>query len=228
MWRRVNEYPWTAVMMLALVLPGCGAEETPATTEQAPVQEQVGSTELPEGHPPTRPPAQTTGLPEVSPTAGTGGAGLTWTAPPTWNEEAPSSSMRRAQYRIPSESGDGQCVVFYFGPGQGGDIDSNVNRWADEFEQSDGSSSRDLMTRREMDVGGVPVTVVEVTGSHSGGMSPMAGGGQKKEGQMLIGAIASGPDANWFFKCTGPEMTMRFEAEAIEGMLRSLRSGVGT
>ena len=59
-------------------------------------------------------------------------------------------------------------------------------------------------------------------------MSPMAGGGQKKEGQMLIGAIASGPDANWFFKCTGPEVTMRTEAEAINGMLRSLRSGAGT
>ena len=29
--------------------------------------------------------------------------------------------MRRAQYRISGSGGDAECVVFYFGPGQGGD-----------------------------------------------------------------------------------------------------------
>ena len=27
----------------------------------------------------------------------------------------PSSSMRRAQYRVPGAGGDAECVVFYFG-----------------------------------------------------------------------------------------------------------------
>ena len=84
-----------------------------------------------------------------------------------------------------------------------------------------------MVRRRELPETSVPVTIVEVTGIHSGGMSPVTSG-EKKEGQMLLGAIASGPDANWFFKCTGPKATMRAEVGNFESMLRSLESGNGS
>jgi hypothetical protein len=41
---------------------------------------------------------------------------------------------------------------------------------------------------------------------------------------MLLGAIAQGPDANWFFKFTGPAGTVRAQRAAFEGMIRSLKS----
>jgi hypothetical protein len=40
---------------------------------------------------------------------------------------------------------------------------------------------------------------------------------------MLLGAIAEGPDAPWFFKFTGPEATVRAQRQAFVGMMRSLR-----
>ena len=47
--------------------------------------------------------------------------------------------MRHAQYRVPGGNGDGECIVFYFGPGEGGDPMSNARRWAGQFDQPDGS-----------------------------------------------------------------------------------------
>jgi hypothetical protein len=67
------------------------------------------------------------------------------------------------------------------------------------------------------------VLQVEVTGIYTGGgmamgMPPAA----EKPGYMLLGAIAEGPDANWFFKFTGPEATVRANRAAWERMLNSL------
>ena len=207
------------VVLLGLALlatVACGGRRESTGTEER--QTGEASSLLPEEHP-SLTPSSDMSLPPVAPTAGTGDAGLTWGVPEGWSEETPSSSMRRAQYRLPSETGDGQCVVFYFGPGEGGDVEANVMRWADEFGQPDGRSSRDADgATRNWQANECPSDdSSEVTGVHSGGMSPMTGGGQKKEGQMLLGAIASGPDANWFFKCTGPEATMRAEAKRFRG-----------
>ena len=72
------------------------------------------------------------------------GQGVVWTAPPGWTVETPSSSMRRAQYRIAGPGGEAECVVFYFGPGQGGDAKANVARWAGQFRDAGGPKTRDL------------------------------------------------------------------------------------
>ncbi len=42
-------------------------------------------------------------------------------------------------------------------------------------------------------------------------------------GAGLLGAIAQGPDANWFFKLTGPEATLQEQRKAFEALYRSLR-----
>jgi hypothetical protein len=68
------------------------------------------------------------------------------------------------------------------------------------------------------------VLLIEVTGTYGGG-GPMMGGGEPQPDSMLLGAVAEGPDANWFFKLTGPEETVRAQREAFEAMVRSLRQG---
>jgi hypothetical protein len=45
----------------------------------------------------------------------------------------------------------------------------------------------------------------------------------QKPGYMLLGAIASGPDAPWFFKFTGPAETVRSQREAFLDMMESIR-----
>jgi hypothetical protein len=163
-------------------------------------------------------------VPPPAPGSGTGATSLTWSDPKEWTMETPSSAMRRAQYRIPGPGGEGECVVFYFGPGQGGDATANATRWAEQFEQPDGKSSRSALKTRTIDVGGIRVVLTEITGTYRGGM-PGAGAPPSRPDYMLLGAIARGPDANWFFKATGPRTTMEANRGAFEAMIRSIRGG---
>lgn len=188
---------------------------------------------LPPGHPPMgtpapgMPPGAAPGLaPSVvapPPGSGTGAAALTWTAPAGWTKEQPSSTMRKAQYRIPGAGGAGECIVYYFGPGQGGDPKSNAMRWAAQFRRADGKPVSDPRTR-EFKVGDVKVVAVEVTGTYVGGMGGTPAGPERPN-HMLLGAIAEGPDANWFFRAIGPRKTIEAQRGAFDQMVKSIKKG---
>jgi len=183
-------------------------ETTPATEQSA---------KMPPGHP-----SAGQGAAVPSPLAGSDSTNLVWDTPGAWVEETPSSGMRRAQYRVPGEAGDGECVVFYFGPGQGGEAQENAERWAQMFEQPDGRASTEVMSTRMLNVNGISIMLVEVSGTyHAGSMT--GGASEARPDHLLLGAIAEGPDANWFFKLTGPEATVKANQEAFEKMLQSLQ-----
>lgn len=206
-----------AVVLLAAVsCTGDPLTPAPPATHAAP-----GATAqaLPPGHPPA---SAADAVPPVPQGAGAGPNGITWAVPRGWKVETPSSSMRRAQYRVSGPVGDAECVVFYFGPGQGGDASSNAKRWAGQFRQPDGRDPAAAMKTSEIEVGALKVTLVEVRGTYSGGMG---GAAAERPAYQLLGAIAAGPDANWFFKLTGPEKTVTAQRAAFEGLIRSLKKG---
>jgi hypothetical protein len=148
---------------------------------------------------------------------------MTWTIPAGWVEVEPSSSMRRAQYRVPGPAGDGECAVFYFGPGQGGDAMSNAQRWAGQFTRPDGSKATSDLKTTSMQAGSRSVLLVEVAGTYDGGMTMTAEPSTPKPGYALLGAIVEGPDANWFFKLTGPEATITSQRDGFLSLLQSLK-----
>ena len=205
---------------LAEIDPPAADGELPPGHPPIPGQEPAGGGELPAGHPPLEDTPMA--LPPVDPAQGTGEQGLAWDAPESWVPVPPSSSMRRAQYRVPGEGGDAELAVFYFGPGQGGDPMANAQRWASQFVQPDGGDPIAAMTTERFEVNGRDVLLVETTGTYQVG--PMMGGtGEPMPGYMLLGAIAEGPDASWFFKLTGPEATVEAQRDAFRSMLGSLR-----
>ena len=182
--------------------PTAEEERRPASALPVPGGEQP----LPPGHPPTA-----------------GGGSLTWSLPEGWVEQQPASSMRIAQYAVPGPDGEGECVVYYFGPNQGGSPMANAQRWAGQFTQPDGRSSVDVMKVTRLEAARVPVQVVEVTGTYDGGMTMTAQPPQAMEGYMLLGGIAEGPDAPWFFKFTGPETTVLAQRDAFLALMGSIR-----
>lgn len=208
--------------------PKPAAAATPATTTAPPLvsPRNDGAGALPPGHPSVAPGgAPASVLPPVPEGAGTGDAALAWTVPSGWIAEKPSSSMRRAQYKVPGSAGDGECVVFYFGPGQGGDPMSNAQRWAEQFVLADGSPATSAMTTSEIEVGGFKVFVVEVAGTYKGGMTMTTMPAEPKPGYRLLGAVAPGPDANWYLKFTGPDQTVTEQHDAFTSMVKSLKHG---
>jgi hypothetical protein len=151
-----------------------------------------------------------------------GGGALDWAVPAGWVSEPPANEMRRAQYRIAGAAGDAECVVFYFGPGQGGDAQSNAERWASQFKNADGTPAMDTMKTRAATVGGREVLYVEAHGAYDPGM--MSGGsGGPKPGYALLGAVVQGGDANWFFKLTGPAATVEAQRAAFESLVGSIQ-----
>lgn len=200
-----------------------GLASAPARSAQqtgAPVQG-----DLPAGHPTFAPPPASDVIPPVAADAGTGATALGWAAPASWVSQPPANAMRRAQYRVPGPGGDGECIVFYFGPGQGGDPMGNAERWASQFVDANGQSAVATMKTRTEQVNGVTVLFVEAGGTYGAGSMTGAGKVVAKPDWALLGAVAEGADANWFFKFTGPKATLEAERTAFEKMLRSVQRG---
>jgi len=152
-------------------------------------------------------------------------APLSWKAPAQWKATTPKNPMRKAQYALPAAAGDpaeGECVVFYFGSGQGGDAKANVDRWRAMFTTADGGPSPYRVG--EMKVGGRTITRMESSGTFQ--PTPMGFAGAPppaKPGWMMLGAVVPGPEANWFFRCTGPQKTIEAERAHFDALLASIR-----
>ncbi len=204
--------------LIGIVLVGIGCSSGEEPQSRAP-----STAEVPAGDVTGQPrPARVLALPGETSPAKPPSSVLEWEVPTDWIVEQPSSSMRLAQYRVPGPGGDGECVVFYFGPGQGGDPSANAVRWARQFSQPDGSSSLDVLQVNELPGTRMRVQLVEVTGTYDGGMTMTDAPAEKRPGYMLLGAIVEGQDAPWFFKFTGPEATVKAQRPAFVSMLESV------
>lgn len=151
--------------------------------------------------------------------AGSAG-GLKWTAPSRWKADPPRP-MRAATYRVPAAPGDkedGECAVFYFGAGQGGAVQANVDRWIAQFKESPKPETS------KQTIKGVPVTIIDVRGTYKQSVGgPMTGKTEDKPGYRLLGGIAEGAQGNIFFKFTGPVKTVFAAEEEFKAVLKSIK-----
>jgi hypothetical protein len=153
--------------------------------------------------------------------------GLAWQAPAGWTDEG-AREMRIASYSVPGKNGGAaECAVYYFGPGQGGTPDANIQRWMGEFEKPE-EPQRSTST-----VHGFRVTRARIRGayrSHGGGMGAGMGGNPQgaaeapQADQELMGAIVEGPQGLVFFKLTGPQATIDGAAGDFDRMIGSLHT----
>lgn len=146
-------------------------------------------------------------------------AGLGWDVPAGWTVGEPRT-MRVGTYFSPAAGGAaaGECAVFYFGPTQGGDVESNIQRWVGQFEPG-AKTSRSTRTVR-----GMAVSLVEVRGVYLAPSGPAMQSSGRLEDHLLLGAIAQGPEGNVFFKFTGPEASVTAARKDFEGMIGSVRT----
>lgn len=145
--------------------------------------------------------------------------GLTWMVPAGWADQGPRN-LRLATYIVAGRGNEAraECAVYYFGPGQGGPIDSNLDRWVGEFENPAPPE------RSRLTVNGMPVSRVRVKGgylAHSGSM-----GGSLEDAlpdHELLGAIVEGPAGSLFFKMVGPASTVDRAVGDFDRMIGSIR-----
>jgi hypothetical protein len=145
---------------------------------------------------------------------------LEWDDPKVW-KKVPASGMRVASYQIPPVKGDKEIAelnVFSLG----GDVESNIQRWIDEFSGFDART----LSRSDRVVNDLAEAVVEIPkGKFSGGM----GEGGPTDNFGLLGAIVTtSENSQYFFKLTGPSATVQAAREPFYQLLDSVRMQGGT
>jgi hypothetical protein len=220
-----------AVLLLAGLAAGAAACGGDPMAEERAASNGGGAGAAPSGQGPAGPPAgapvgpltsrgEPAPTPAIPPAGGAGGAGaagrLVWELPAGWTDVPPASPMRMAQATIPGPGGAADLVLFHFGPGGGGGVQANIDRWIGQME-IEGEPERGSFT-----AGDLAVTWVDVAGTllPSGmGMGPT----EPQPGSRLLGAVVEGAGGPWFFKATGPSETLSAAREDFLGMLRAAR-----
>jgi hypothetical protein len=123
---------------------------------------------------------------------------FTFSRPDTWKWITPSSTMRKAQLEIPGTNQQkAEITFFHFGPGQGGGVKANVDRWFGQFQG--GPTSQNEVTE-----GRTRIYYVKASGTFQSGMP--GGPTTPLENYALLGAIlADEQSGDVFVKMTGPQ-----------------------
>ncbi len=129
--------------------------------------------------------------------------------------------MRAAEWlvpRAPGDTDDAECFAITFGPGKGGSVDDNVDRWVKQFDPQTSPPARTTRT-----VHGMNVTRVEVAGTYKAMQMPGTAPTSPHSSWRLLGAIVEAPTGTWFFKLTGPDATVKAATKEMDGFVDSMR-----
>ncbi len=189
--------------------PGPAAVAEPHAATEPPIATTT-STALPPGHPPVEATGSAAAMPETAESS------LAWKVPSRWQVVPNPSTMRLATYRIPHAPGDSEDPEMAVSQA-GGAIDANVDRWIGQF----GPEAKSTAKRTTKKVSGMDVTIVEIEGTYSGGMSMKADRGSL-DGWALLGAIVATPGMPHFFKMTGPAKSVRAARAELDELVASL------
>ena len=141
-------------------------------------------------------------------------AGMTFNAPKEFVSVKPSSFMRKAQFQVGVDAGQGEIVFFHFGGGGAGGVEANVNRWFGQFvEPKDKINAKTEKAK----AGETTVTFVTANGTFKSG--PPRGPIVEKPGYALLGAIIEAKTGSIFAKFTAPKATVEANTEAFKKMI---------
>lgn len=119
--------------------------------------------------------------------------------------------MRVATYNVAPET---ECIVYFFGAGQGGSVEANIDRWKGQMRGPAAQTGKRT-------VRGIPVTTIDASGEYSGAGGPMAKEKSLKPDFRLLGAVVEGPGGNLFVKFTGPAKVVAANQKKFEQLLAS-------
>lgn len=153
-------------------------------------------------------------------------ATLKFDVPAGWIAEPPSSSMRIAEFTLPKVDGDAegaQLTVFFFGATQGGSAQANIDRWIGQMTQPDGRASKDVAKPSTLTSHGLPISLVDLTGTYTAEVRPGSAEHFNKPGFRQCAGVVTTPGGPYFVKLTGPAKTVERWHESYVAFLKTLR-----
>jgi len=151
---------------------------------------------------------------------------LEFEVPVEWRSEPPSNSMRAGQFRLPvtregSEEEPALLVVFDFGSSGAGPVEANLERWAGQLSQPDGSSTMEHAKREIFQKEDCTVHYLEATGTFVAETTPGSGVRVNKPDWKLIAAIVETGRGPYYFKLTGDSSVVDPWRDAVMRMIDS-------
>jgi hypothetical protein len=209
---RYTNYSVIAAVVSALMLAGCGKDETvsvysapkdppPTAATVAPVADTNAP---PPGHPAIPPGA-------VAPAAGEGP--LSWTTPPGW-KQLPGNEMRFASFQV----GDDPKILLSVIPlgMEAGKVPDNVNRWEGQLGLPPTPADKLDSVVKKISANGLEINAVDLS-SPAGTNPPM----------RMLAAMTNAGGRVWFFKLSGPADVVGKQKDNFDAFIKSIKPSAG-
>jgi hypothetical protein len=133
-------------------------------------------------------------------------------------KENAMGGMRAAELEYSADGKKGDAIFYFFGQGQGGGTQANVDRWLASFQEPKEKLNSKVEKKK---AGSTDVTYVEAEGTY---MSGMPGGPRTPQpGSKLLGAILESPNGNVFVRFTGPAALVKAADAEFRKMIESAK-----
>ena len=154
--------------------------------------------------------------------------GLKSTPPAGWKAEEPATKERVFQFLIPKVEGDkhdAQLFVFFFGPGGGGGIQANIERWKGMIAPAEGAKAEDTYKTTEFKVGDVKVTQFEANGTYKHKKRPFDPNEQPelRPDYRLVSVIFESANGPYFIRMFGPKKTMDANRKGYDEWIKNFK-----
>ncbi len=138
---------------------------------------------------------------------------FTFTFGEPWIRQQVTSSMRAGQLTYDHKDEaltDLELVIYFFGAGQGGGTQANIDRWIGQFEGSPETKTE------EKELGGKTVIFLTAKGTYKESMGgPFSGNTTSKPDTTMLAAILPSDQGDVFLKLTGPTASVEAMGEAF-------------
>ncbi|HMO15565.1 MAG TPA: hypothetical protein PKD64_16040 [Pirellulaceae bacterium] len=152
------------------------------------------------------------------------GGALKLAAPKSWTKKVPRFNMIEAEYAMNLEGDqagkleDGRLTIMQ----SGGGVEGNIQRWYGQFEQKDGSSTEDVAKVEELEIDGLPVHWIDISGSYKGG--PGSTGEVSENFRMLGAIIETKKNGDYYLKFYGPAEIIEVHYDRFKSFVKSLQA----
>ncbi len=147
------------------------------------------------------------------------------TAPSSWQARRPQTRIVEYEFHAPA-AGENQPGARITIMGAGGGVEANIARWIDQFDQPDGSPTKEKTKVEKQQKNGAELFVVSISGTYkdrpAGGPFTNAPVVPRPRYRMLSAIVVTPNLGHYYIKMVGPENVVTAHEEAFRKMLETL------
>ncbi|MAG54933.1 MAG: hypothetical protein CMJ83_01450 [Planctomycetes bacterium] len=142
---------------------------------------------------------------------------VSFLVPPTWKDRKPSSSMRKATWRLAGKI-PVDVIVYWFGTKGAGSVEANLDRWQKQIQ-----SDQKAKTEKHKIGPGLKATVLDKSGTYVAPLRPGVRERHEKKDQSFFGAIIETLDGPLYVKIVGPTKVVAGARKDVMGWIKSFK-----